>query len=168
MAKRRCIIDLVNASAEELAPMFRRFYGELKAYDGKTHAPQTLNSIRAGIQRHLTKIRSCPINITKDTQFEKANNTFKSKCKLYAARGNIKQKRREEIAPGDLEKIYMYLSAESTARDPRRLTQAVWFVLAFNLGCGGRKIYRQLKKDSIRFFLWTTPGRPMQLSTRQL
>ena len=108
-------------------------------------------ALRAGIQRHLTKIRSSPINITKDTQFEKANSTFKAKCKLYAAKGHPKSKRKEEIAPGDLEKIHAYLAAEATSLTPRRLTQAVWFILAFNLGCRGREIYRQLKKESFRF-----------------
>ena len=151
MAKRHLNIDLASASAEELAPILRRFYGELKANDSKALAPQTMIGIRAGIQRRLTTIRSCPFNITKDSQFEKTNNTFKAKCKLYAAKGNPRQKRKEEIAPGDLDRIHQFLASEVTATSPRRLSQAVWFILAFNLGCRGREIYRQLKKEGIRF-----------------
>ena len=151
MARRHVSLDLATASAEELAPVLRRFYGELKANDGGEHAPQSMVAIRAGIQRHLTVLRENPINITKDTQFEKANNTFKAKCKMYASKGNPRQKRKEEIAPGDLEKIHKYLATECTSGSPRRLSQAVWFILAFNLGCRGRELYRQLKKESLIF-----------------
>lgn len=151
MKKRQINVDLASAAAEELAPVLRRFYAEVKTTGGQSHAPQTMIGIRAGIQRYLTKIRANPVNITKDTQFEKANSTFKAKCKLYAAKGNRPQKRKEEIAPGDLQKIHKYLAEDITGKDPRRLLQAVWFIIAFNLGCRGREIYRQLKKSSIIF-----------------
>ena len=97
------------------------------------------------------ELRESPLNITTDTAFAKANATFNAKCKLYAKLGNPKPKRKEEIAPGDLEKIKMYISDASTMTDPRRLTRAVWFLLAFNLGSRGREIYRQLRKDSLMF-----------------
>ena len=64
-------------------------------------------------------LRENPINITKDTQYEKANNTFKAKCKMYASKRNPRQKRKEEIAPGDSEKIHRYLAAECTSAGPR-------------------------------------------------
>ena len=113
-----------------------------------------MNCLRAGIQRHLNKIRtSDPVNITKDTQFTKANCTFKAKCKLYAAMGNAKAKRKKEIAPGDLQKIRNYIADDRTGKDSRRLSQAVWFLVSFNLGCRGRELYnyRQLRKDSLMF-----------------
>ena len=48
-------------------------------------------------------------------------------------------------------KIKEYLGGENTVMDPRKLQQAAWFVIAFNTGCRGREIYRQLRKDSLAF-----------------
>ena len=69
-------------------------------------------------------------------------NTFKAVCRLYAAKRNLKQKRKEGIALGDLERIYTYLVSESTATDSRHLTRAVRFMLAFNFGCLARSWMR--------------------------
>ena len=151
LRKRKVDVDLKIVSANDLAPMLRRFYGELKSGNRKMLTPSSLVCIRSGIQRALVELRESPLNITTDTAFAKANATFNAKCKLYAKLGNPKPKRKEEIAPGDLEKIKMYISDASTMTDPRRLTRAVWFLLAFNLGSRGREIYRQLRKDSLMF-----------------
>ena len=152
LRKRQISIDMSDASPEELAPVLRQYYGELKTVEGKPPAPATMNCLKAGIQRHLNKVRQeNPVNISKDTAFTKANGTFKAKCKLYAAMGNAKAKRKEEIAPGDLQKIRDFIADDRTAKDPRRLSQAVWFLIAFNLGCRGRELYRQLRQDSLLF-----------------
>ena len=149
--KRQIEIDLKTVSAEELAPILRKFYGEVKQTGGKTLSPSSLVGIRSGIQRALMLERDVPLDIIHDHAFAKANNTFTAKCKLYAQLGNPKPKRKEDIGDGDLEKIYAYLGSEQTVQDQRRLQQAVWFILAFNLGCRGRELYRQLKKTSIVF-----------------
>ena len=77
---------------------------------------------------------------------------FTAKCKLYNKFGNSKPKRKQDIASGDLAKLKdICLGDQQTAEQPRRLTQAVWFILSFNLGCRGREIYLQLKQESITF-----------------
>ena len=96
-----------------------------------------MNCLKAGIQRHLNKSRSTPINITRDTAFAKANDTCKAKCMLYAGMGNAKAKGKEKMTP-DLQKIFDYLAHDKTKKEPRRLSQAVWFLVAFNMGCRGR------------------------------
>ena len=151
LRKRQINLDLVNVSGEELAPILRRFYGEVKSTGGKVLTPSSLVGIRAGIQRVLMQRRDVPLDIIHGEVFAKANNTFTAKCKLYAQKGNPKPKRKEDIAEGDLSKIHGYLGSDATTQEPRRLQQAVWFALAFNLGCRGREIYRQLKKDSLLF-----------------
>ena len=68
MKKRQVKVDLSQAPAEELAPIIRQFYEELKTSDGKPPwpAPVIMNCLKAGIQRHITKIRCSPINVTRD------------------------------------------------------------------------------------------------------
>lgn len=77
---------------------------------------------------------------------------FKAKCRLYSLKGGPKVQHKEQIAAGDLEKINEYLGGQNITKDPRQLQQAVWFIIAFNMGCRGREIYRQLKKQSFKFY----------------
>lgn len=151
LKKRHVPIDVKTVTAEELAPLLRRFYGELKTFGGKPLTPSSLVGIRAGIQRGLTLERADPLDILHGQEFAKANSTFTAKCKLYARQGHAKPQRKEDIAEGDLTKIKEYLGSENTALDPRKLQQAVWFAIAFNTGCRGREMYRQLRKDCLVF-----------------
>ena len=53
LRKRQIQIDLNSVSGEELAPILRRFYGEVKSTGGKVLTPSSLVGLRAGIQRSL-------------------------------------------------------------------------------------------------------------------
>ena len=86
-------VDLSQAPVEELAPILRQFYEQLNTSDGKPPAPTIMNSVKAGIQRHINKIRCSPINKTWDKAFAKANGTFKVKRRLYAAMGNARARK---------------------------------------------------------------------------
>lgn len=151
LEKRAITIDNSSVEPEVLAGHLYRFYAELKGKNNKPLSPSGLIGVRAGIQRGLIALRTTPIDIVKDPVFSKANNMFTAKCKLYNKAGNPKPKRKQDIAPGDLAKLKEYFGDPKTAENPRRLSQAVWFILAFNLGCRGRELYRQLKKDAISF-----------------
>ena len=150
LEKRDIKIDNSSVPPEVLAEHLYRFYAELKGKNNKPLSPSGLIGVRAGIQRGLIALRNDPLDIVKDPVFAKANNMFMAKCKLYNKTGNSKPKK-QDIAPGDLAKLRDFFGDPRTAENPRRLSQAVWFILAFNLGCRGRELYRQLNKDSISF-----------------
>lgn len=151
LEKRSINIDVSSIQPETLAGHLYRFYAELKCKDKRPLSPSGLVGVRAGMQRGLIALRKDPIDIVKDPVFAKANNMFTAKCKLYNKSGNAKPKRKQDIAPGDLAKLREYLGDPQTFDNPKRLSQAVWFILAFNLGCRGRELYRQLKKESITY-----------------
>lgn len=149
LTKRKVNVNLTTGGKEELAALLHRFYGELKSEKtAKPLSPSTLVGIRSGIQRGLLSLRSDPVHIVNDPIFAKANSLFKAKCRLYAKHGNPSAKHKVAISDGDLKKISEYFSDERTLHEPRRLQQAVWFIIAYNLGCRGREIFRQLQ-DSI-------------------
>ena len=52
--KRHVNIDVKTVTTEELAPILRRCYGELKTFGRKALTPSSLVGIRAGIQREQT------------------------------------------------------------------------------------------------------------------
>ena len=141
-----------------LSGILKRFYGDVRGTQGSDLSPSSLVRIRAGLQRHLSGMRSDGIDITKDPAFSAANKVFKAKCRLYSLKGGPKVQHKEQIAAGDLEKINEYLGDQNTTKDPRprQLQQAVnnnKFIIAFNMGCRGREIDRQLKKQSFKFLL---------------
>ena len=53
LQKRQINVDLKHASGEDLAPILRRFYGEVKSTGGKVLTPSSLVGLRAGIQMVL-------------------------------------------------------------------------------------------------------------------
>ena len=48
LQKRQINVDLKHASGEDLAPILRRFYGEVKSTGGKVLTPSSLVGLRAG------------------------------------------------------------------------------------------------------------------------
>ena len=133
LEKRGTVIDISSVAPEVLAGHLCRFYAELKGENSKPLSPNGLIGIRAGIQRGLVALRTSPLDIVKDPAFWKANTMITAKCKLYNKAGISKPKRKQDIAPGDLAKLRKYFGDPRTAEDPRRLSQAVWFIMAFNL-----------------------------------
>lgn len=54
MRKRKIEVDFMSVTSEELAPILRRFYAEVKKEDGRALSPSSLVGIRASINRYLT------------------------------------------------------------------------------------------------------------------
>ena len=67
-----------------LSGILKRFYGEVRGKQGSDLSPSSLVGIRAGLQRHLSGMRSDGMDITKDPAFSAANKVFKAKCRLYS------------------------------------------------------------------------------------
>ena len=151
MTKRKVEVNMREVEPAALSGILKRFYGEVRGMQGSDLSPSTLVGIRAGLQRHMSDLRSDGMDITKDPAFSPANKVFKAKCRLYSLKGGPKVQHKEQIAARDLEKINEYLGGQTITKDPRQLQQAVWFIIAFNMGCRGREIYRQLKKQSFGF-----------------
>ena len=149
--KRKIACDLETIEKEELGKILHQFYGEQKnTKTSKALSPSTLNGLRAGIQRGICQLRH-DIHIVNDREFMRANKILNAKCRLYAKQGNPKPQHKEEIAEHDLQKIAAYLSQDETMDNPRRLQQAVWFIIAFSTGARGREMYRQLQRDGVGF-----------------
>ena len=151
LEKRSINIILSTAPSQKLAKVLQRFYAESKAEKtGQALSPSTLIGLRAGIQRGLLEIRTDEVNIVRDVAFSKANKMLAAKCRTYAKNGNPPVQHKEAIAEEDLRKVEEYFSDQETLQDPRRLQQAIWFIIAYNLGCRGRELYRQIRKDSVK------------------
>ena len=56
LQKRQINVDLKHASGEDLAPILRRFCGEVKSTGGKVLTPSSLVGLRAGIQMALINL----------------------------------------------------------------------------------------------------------------
>ena len=88
LRRRNIEINLKDVSGEELAPILRRFYAEVKSTGVKVLTQSSLVGLRAGIQSALMLQRNVPLDIVHGDVFAKANNTFTAKCKPYAQEGN--------------------------------------------------------------------------------
>ena len=64
--------------AVQLAAILKQFYAETRKQDGSQYQKGSLSAIRFGLNRHFKEILN--VDITKDTEFEEANQVFIAQC----------------------------------------------------------------------------------------
>ena len=124
----------------------------MRTKDNKEYSRSALNSIRAGIQRHL---QSPPFNhkfsISLDKEFTEANNVLSGV--IAKLKKDIKDKttHEKEILKGDGEKLYTNVFTDT----PQGLQYRVFYEIMLHLGRRGReglhlmnKNFLKLKKDA--------------------
>ena len=102
--KTKVVVNMSEVEPTASSGILKRFYGEVRGTQGSDLSPSSLVGIRAGLQRHLSGMRSDGMDITKDPAFSAANKVFEAKCRLYSLKGGPKVQHTEQIAAGDLEK----------------------------------------------------------------
>ena len=146
MRKRSITVDVFTITEEELAPLLRRFYAEVRKDNGKPLTPSSLVGIRAAISRYLV---AAPfyrnMNIVSGSNFTVANRMFDTKCKLYYKCNNPKPKHKPVIEEQDMKKLSQYF--KNYYQSPIILTEKVWFLLCFHFGRRGREGWAEMKKD---------------------
>ena len=146
LRKRSITVDFFTITEEELAPLLRRFYAEVRKDNGKPLTPSSLVGIRAAISRYLV---AAPfyrnMNIVSGSNFVVANRMFDTKCKLYYKCNNPKPKHKPVIEEQDMKKLSQYF--KNYYQSPIILTEKVWFLLCFHFGRRGREGWAEMKKD---------------------
>ena len=118
----------------ELDSVLFLFYVEIRKLDGDYYKTASLNSIRAGLCRHVKDNGKSGIDLIKDTEFEESNTAFK------AALVQLK-----DIDENDMQTLYS--SGVLNDDTPCALQCKVWFELMIYI-CGlGRENLRKLTKD---------------------
>ena len=68
--------------------LLRKFYGDVRTKSVKTYSKAAYVNLRAGINRHITSPPfNRPLNITRDRDFQMANNVFMGMLKRIRAEG---------------------------------------------------------------------------------
>ncbi len=136
-----------DLSPTELAKLLRRFYAEVRNKEGQQYNHNTMKSIRASINRHLTSPPyNKPIDICKDSVFKEANNVFQGILKENKRTGNDKTKKTQAICKADWLKLHS--SPAVLANTPQSLQNKVFINIMTHFGRRGREGLRDLKKSS--------------------
>ena len=135
---------------DQLAPLLKKFYAEVRKQDGTQYAKPTYVGIRAAIHRHLTSEPFCKTyNIMSDREFVAANNVFLGVIRKMKKEGLDRSTHKAIIKTCDLRKLYesKTLSLES----PESLQRLVWFNLTYFFCRRGQEGQRNLKKSAFTF-----------------
>ena len=142
-----------HLSAEDLASMLRRFYGEVNPQANSksgTYSRSSLIGIRAGLNHYL---QSPPfnrtINIVIDREFIVANKILTGRIQLNRSEGLDVSKHKTAISSGDIQK--MYESGVLGFDNPVSLQNKVFFELCLHFGRRGKEGLHALKKTSFQF-----------------
>ena len=135
---------------KDLAALLRRFYGSVRKSDGTKYSKASLNSLRAGLQRHIAAPPfSRAINLLTNVEFHSANNVFKGDLKRKKREGGDKSTSYPPISDGDLERLHDSKVLNTTT--PDGLQKLVWFNIQYKLCRHGREGQRTIKKDDFEF-----------------
>ncbi|KAI8490990.1 hypothetical protein Bbelb_314090 [Branchiostoma belcheri] len=136
--------DFEELPPENLAPLLRSFYAEVRKDDGTPYAKASYGCLRAAIHRHLT---GPPFhrkyNILKDTEFKAANNVYTGMLKKLRREGKDTAKAHQPILLTDIQK--MFETKTLSVNSPVSLQRLVYFYIAFYLCRRGRENLRNFK-----------------------
>ena len=140
-----------------LAETLREFFASVKNKKGESYSKSSMINLRAGLNRFL---RLPPnnriINLMHNEVFQNANQVFKGQLRRHKNEGKDVSKRRTDIAPHDLDKLYdKYFTPGLSNGDTEILMQKVFFDLMYFTGRRGKEGLRSLTKKS--FDLKTQP-----------
>eukprot|EP00057_Strongylocentrotus_purpuratus_P027202 XP_011681676.1 PREDICTED: uncharacterized protein LOC105446476 [Strongylocentrotus purpuratus] len=124
LAEKGLPTDFEALDKNELAAILSRFYLEARRVNGEFYKYSSLNNIRAGLNRHLKDVNPGLINITKDTEFSKANVAFRAAQVQLKKAGKGDIEHRPSVDENDVKKLYT--SGVFNQNTPAGLQQKVW------------------------------------------
>ena len=131
-----------------LGSVLAKFYVEVRRSDGEFYKRTTLNSIRAGINRHLKSEHEHIIDIIKDVEFARANAAYKAATVQLKRLGKGDVQHHNAIDESDIRKLYG--SEVFDHSTPVGLQYKVWFELMLFICRRGRENLRELKKGHFK------------------
>ena len=138
-------------TGSELGIILERFYVEARRQDGKPYQKSSILGIRAAIQRHLHAVGRLDLNIITGEDFVGANQTLDAFLKHLAKEGELQAtQHKEPISKEDLEKLFSFFYSEGY-KNPRVLTQAVWFFTTYHFGLRSREVQSNMKISHLLF-----------------
>ena len=129
----------------ELDSVLCLFYVEIRKQDGDYYKTASLNSIRAGLCRHLKDNGKSGIDLIKDTEFEESNTAFKAALVQLKDIGKGDTVPHTDIDENDMQTLYS--SGVLNDDTPCALQRKVWFELMIYICRRGRENLRKLTKD---------------------
>ena len=136
--------DLLSVKEETLNNYLRYFYHELRTIGGRYYSPKSLQCIRAGIHRYLTRTLNRNVNILTGEAFASANRMLLTMTGLWLAHGG-QSRQFIAIEKKDLDTIYTSFDRKSG----ESLQNEVLFAILYFLGARGREELRKLKRSDI-------------------
>ena len=137
--------DFEKLSKAELDSTLCLFYVEIRRLDGEYYKTASLNSIRAGICRHLKDNGKSGIDLLKDTEFEESNTAFKAALVQLKDMGKGDTVPHTDIDENDMDTLFS--SGVLNDNTPYALQHKVWFELMIYICRRGRENLRKLTKD---------------------
>ncbi|XP_052105474.1 uncharacterized protein LOC127738312 [Mytilus californianus] len=154
------VLDFATTETEELNNVLGKFYAEatpkfsekrgkeMSTAQSKEYHKNSMKNIRAAINRHIHDLDR-DIDIVRDKEFRKANETLDGKLKKNLEKGLSRPtKHKQIITMNDLEKINSYLYSSD---DPIILRFRVWYNIAMHFVTRGIEFHQQLQINSFEF-----------------
>ena len=127
-----------------ISEILGKFYLEVRKADGDFYKRGSLVSIRGGINRHLKDTYDGQIDIIKDSEFSRANQSFKAALVQLKKLGKGDVEHHPPVDENDI--CTLYRSGVFNQNDPQCLQNKVWFELMVYICRRGRENLRDLKK----------------------
>jgi hypothetical protein len=140
-------IDWISLSKGELAQILVHFYAEARNQKKDLYKKTTMNSIRSGLNRHITSRRRhnglSVVDLTKDVEFNSANAMFKAMGRKLKDAGKANIEHHPPLELADLTTWRQYFV--SNMNDPKVLQQCVFVNLVVHFARRGRENLRKIK-----------------------
>ena len=139
-------VNLDTYSTAELSALLVNFYADARKKSGEHCKLSALKSIRFGLARYFKGERN--IDIIKDAEFRKANDSFQAVSVGLKRNGLAKVEHTLPLEENELKMIYC--SAALNTGTPVGLQQKCWFDIMYFLCRRGRENLRAMKKTTFQ------------------
>ena len=153
--------DLASIPSTQLDSLLAEFFMSAKKKNGGNYEPDTLNSIRNSLQRHLCDHGS-KLDLKTGVDFSLSRNVLSAKRKELTKLG-LGQKANATRALTNEEVDFLYEKKYFGIGDPETLQRTMWWVISLCFGYRAREEVRKLKWGDVKlpdkingaeFLLW--------------
>ena len=140
---------LEEIPVQELDRVLQEFYCHIRKQNGDEYEPDSLRTMLAALDRHLSGC-GCSYSIIKDREFKESRLVLNGKAIQLRENGKGKKSKKADPLTAEEEEI-LWNTGVLGGNNPKSLNHTVFYIISQHFGTRGRQEHHQIRVEHLRF-----------------
>ena len=140
---------LEEIPVQELDRVLQEFYCHVRKQNGDEYEPDSLRTMLAALDRHLSG-RGCSYSIIKEREFKESRLVLNGKAIQLRENGKGKKSKKADPLTAEEEEI-LWNTGVLGGDNPKSLNHTVFYIISQHFGTRGRQEHHQIRVEHLRF-----------------